>query len=98
MEHFNKLTPAEAERLAHLVEELGEATQAIGKILSHGYESKHPDGGPTNREQLETEIGHIHAHVNMLLNAGDIKAEPVNHAIRIKHNKVKKYLHHQEAE
>lgn len=54
-QHFNQLTPAEAERLALLAEECGEVIQAIGKILRHGYESRHPDGGPTNREALERE-------------------------------------------
>lgn len=39
MEHFNQLSPAEAERLALLSEELGEAQQAIGKILRHGQPS-----------------------------------------------------------
>ena len=39
---FNGLTPAEAERLSYLLEELGEAQQAIGKILRHGYESRDP--------------------------------------------------------
>ncbi len=33
MTHFNELTPAEAERLAYLAEECGEAIQIIGKIL-----------------------------------------------------------------
>jgi hypothetical protein len=37
MEYFNSLTPAELERLSLLLEELGEAQQAIGKILRHGY-------------------------------------------------------------
>ena len=37
---FNKLSAAEAERLALLLEELGEAQQAIGKILRHGYENR----------------------------------------------------------
>ena len=41
-QQFNKLTPAEAERLFYLLEELGEAQQAIGKILRHGYESRDP--------------------------------------------------------
>jgi NTP pyrophosphatase (non-canonical NTP hydrolase) len=41
-EQFNGLTPAEAERLFYLLEELGEAQQAIGKILRHGYESRDP--------------------------------------------------------
>lgn len=34
---FNQLTNAQAERLHILLEELGEAQQAIGKILRHGY-------------------------------------------------------------
>lgn len=41
-EQFNGLTPAQAERLFYLLEELGEAQQAIGKILRHGYESRDP--------------------------------------------------------
>ena len=36
------LNPAQAERLFYLLEELGEAQQAIGKILRHGYESRDP--------------------------------------------------------
>ena len=35
--HFNKLTPAQAERLAILIEECGEVIQAATKILRHGY-------------------------------------------------------------
>jgi hypothetical protein len=45
-QHFNGLTPAEAERLALLAEECGEVIQAIGKVLRHGYESRHPYGEP----------------------------------------------------
>lgn len=41
-EHFNRLTPAEHERLAYLMEECGEVVQIIGKILRHGYESRDP--------------------------------------------------------
>jgi NTP pyrophosphatase (non-canonical NTP hydrolase) len=41
-QQFNGLTPAQAERLFYLLEELGEAQQAIGKILRHGYESRDP--------------------------------------------------------
>lgn len=36
-EPFNDLSNAELERLALLLEELGEAQQVIGKILRHGY-------------------------------------------------------------
>lgn len=41
-EHFNRLTPAEHERLAYLMEECGEVIQIIGKIMRHGYESRDP--------------------------------------------------------
>lgn len=57
MKHFNKLTPAETERLAILAEECGETIQVIGKILRHGYESFHPkDYATTNRTLLENEL------------------------------------------
>lgn len=42
-QHFNRLTPAQAERLAMLAEECGEVIQIVGKILRHGYDSWHPD-------------------------------------------------------
>ena len=55
--HFNKLTPAEAERLAMLAEECGEVIQVIGKILRHGYDSFHPaDPSVTNRDLLGREL------------------------------------------
>lgn len=95
MKHFNNLDPAEAERLALLLEELGEAQQAIGKILRHGYESCHPDGGPTNRETLERELGDVRAAEAMLLEAGDLNSAQVQLCSRQKQEKVKRYLHHQ---
>lgn len=56
-EHFNKLTPAQAERLAMLIEEAGEVIQAAGKILRHGYSNYHPDTPHiTNRETLLREV------------------------------------------
>lgn len=73
MQHFNNLTPAEAERLAMLAEECGEVIQAVGKILRHGYDSHHPDqaGKPpefrhTNRDQLKQELADLLAVVDMM--------------------------------
>lgn len=43
MNHFNRLTPAQAERLAMLAEECAEVVQVVGKILRHGYDSYHPN-------------------------------------------------------
>lgn len=73
MKHFNQLTPAEHERLSLLLKELGEAQQAIGKILIHGYESCHPNNpNKTNRNDLEEELGHIRNAQRMMIDAGDI--------------------------
>jgi NTP pyrophosphatase (non-canonical NTP hydrolase) len=93
-QHFNGLTPAEAERLALLAEECGEVIQAIGKVLRHGYESRHPDGGPTNREALEKEIGDAHHAIIRMGNAGDISGNAVLRHADDKEKNVAKYLHH----
>jgi len=95
MQNVNGLTPAEAERLALLLEELGEAQQAIGKILRHGYESRHPDGGPTNREALQRELGDVYAAIDMLKDAGDTDPLAMSMAMTRKKERVHQYLHHQ---
>lgn len=83
MEHFNQLTPAEAERLALLAEECGEVIRAIGKVLRHGYENTHPDGGPTNREALESECGDVYHAMLRMWAAGDMCVRPAGRQIRI---------------
>jgi NTP pyrophosphatase (non-canonical NTP hydrolase) len=94
-QHFNQLTPAEAERLALLMEELGEAQQAIGKILRHGYESTHPDGGPTNRATLEREIGDIQNAIELMIGNNDIDRDEIDSRVAYKTLAAKSYLHHQ---
>jgi len=96
MEHFNELTPAEHERLSLLLEEMGEAQQIVGKILRHGYESRHPKGGPTNRDLLAEELGHVRHAENLMTLADDLDCEVVVRSIASKSRRVKKYLHHQE--
>lgn len=95
--HFNGLTPAEAERLALLSEELGEAQQAIGKVLRHGYGSCHPDAprGPDNREALEKELGDVSAAVGLLTEAGDLSEGRIDYARDLKRRRVGRYMHHQ---
>lgn len=99
MDHFNKLTPAEAERLAMLAEECGEIIQVIGKILRHGYESSHPDDAEdtTNRTLLEREIGDFECVFAMMAGAGDVKTEYIGACFKAKQRKVGKYLHHASA-
>ena len=91
---FNGLTPAEAERLALLSEELGETVQAIGKVLRHGYENSHPDGGPTNRESLERECGDVRHAILRLCDAGDLREAAINEHADDKAISVQEYLHH----
>ena len=88
------MSPAELERLAVLVEELGEAAQAVGKVLRFGYENRY-DAGQTNREQLTLELGHVKAAAEVLENAGDVdKLELHDHATR-KHVKLRTFFKHQ---
>lgn len=91
--HFNQLTPAEAERLAVLAEECGEVIQAVGKILRHGYESSHPDGGPTNRRTLEREIGDVLYAVDRIA-LHDLSSINIENAAAMKKQNIKPYLHH----
>lgn len=93
--HFNELTPAEAERLALLAEEMGEAIQVIGKILRHGYDSRHPDGGPNNRGLLESELGDVGAAVDLMVEAKDVDREFIDYETGRKRRRVHTYLHHQ---
>ncbi len=95
--HFNGLTPAEAERLALLLEEMGEAQQAIGKILRHGYESYSPfdETKVTNRRALEREMGDVMHALDRLQESGDLDAEEVNIRAEAKRASVRRYLHHQ---
>lgn len=93
-EHFNKLTPAEAETLALLAEECGELVQAIGKILRHGLWSEHPVSHIPNEVTLEREAGDVLAALRicevqkLLIWSGVIRARDQ------KIIRVRKYLHH----
>lgn len=95
---FNGLTPAEHERLAMLAEEAAEVVQIVGKILRHGYESKHPDNlnGPTNRQMLENEIADFYAIAGVMEDVKDVTVE--GEAVRQAIKKKRRYTHHQEGE
>lgn len=92
---MNHLSLAEIERLSLLAEEAGEVVQAVGKILRHGYESRHPDGGPTNRESLQREIGDLAAACQLMVSNHDLSAEGLELALDAKLLNVSRYLHHE---
>lgn len=102
IEPFNKLSPAGAERLALLLEEMGEAQQAIGKILRHGYESRNPEGrfghvGPSNRQALENELGDVLHAIDRLCESSDVNKNNIDRATARKAVSVGQWLHHQAA-
>lgn len=94
--HFNNLTPGEAERLAWLSEELGEAIQAIGKIQRHGYESVNPfiENSLTNREHLAKELGQVRLVIDILISYNEISQEEVREAYLAKLKTAQPFLHH----
>lgn len=91
----NDLAPGEAERLAILAEECGEVIQAIGKVLRHGYGSRHPSGGPTNRDTLERELGDLHAAVELMIYAMDLDPKALAMQQNVKWQQLKLWTHHQ---
>jgi NTP pyrophosphatase (non-canonical NTP hydrolase) len=103
---FNGLTAAEAERLAILAEECAETIQAVGKILRHGYHSFNPDlltqemqdadeTPPSNKSDLEKELGDVVFAINMLKDAGDVSRGKIETRAEVKAEKIREYLHHQ---
>lgn len=95
-ENFNKLTPAETERLALLAEECGEVVQIIGKILRHGYESTNPvtGDGITNRYKLERELGDIMFGIYLGVNNKDVSLERILNYVDNKRKTILQWLHH----
>lgn len=96
-EHFNQLSPAEAERLACLAEECGEVIQAVGKILRHGYEDYSPfdETQTTNRKHLEREIGDLSAVIDTMRFANDVSDLRIHRAANEKLTKLPRWTHHQ---
>lgn len=73
MTHFNGLTPAEAERLAMLIEECGEVIQAATKVLRHGWDSHHPDNPHAdNRNMLHVEIMDLQGVIGAMGSLGEL--------------------------
>lgn len=93
--HFNKLTPAEAERLAMLAEECGEVIQIVGKILRHGYDSYHPANPRlTNRDLLANELRDVNAILHSM-GKSELSDYSVQDYLEVWERKLK-FTHHQE--
>jgi NTP pyrophosphatase (non-canonical NTP hydrolase) len=97
MRPFNQLSPAQAERLAMLIEEAGEVIQAATKVLRHGYSSYHPDDPQwSNRELLQREIRDLLVVLELMANAGDRNTIYADDVLYEKAREKKlRYTHHQ---
>lgn len=84
------------ERLAILLEELGEVQQIVGKIIRHGYESYNPfdESETTNRCLLEKELGHVEWIVNFMAKNNDISKAEIAKSSAQKQTTISQYLHH----
>ena len=92
--HFNELSPAAAEALAFLLEELGEAQQVIGKILRHGLTSHHPTTHERNDAALARELGDIRAAMVIVTRLGIVVEADVYQRTTEKLDRVGAWLHH----
>ena len=100
MENINKLTFAESERLAILMEECGEVIQIIGKILRHGYSSSDPNiikpYQITNRDLLTHEVADILAITELMTTTSDLDKSRLISARDGKLSRITGYTHYQE--
>lgn len=96
---FNKLSDAEAERLAILAEECAEVIKCVGKILRHGYEGFDPTGkeNGSNRQQLSDECGQIFAEIDNINSCLDLDIQWFNDGRHERYRRIldSKYRHHQ---
>jgi len=94
--HFNKLSEAEQERLAILIEECAEVVQVGCKILRHGYESDNNGKLPeTNRQQLQRELGDLLHALDRMETAADVSGVELLKRKISKPAHIQPYLHHQ---
>lgn len=91
------LDASEIERLAVLIEECAEVSQAACKVLRHGYSSYNPfdPDQKTNQRHLAQEIGHLLNAISMMKNCFDICPHEMSKSKRKKKRTIRKYLHFQ---
>ncbi len=97
---FNKLIPAQAERLTLLIEEASEIAHIGCKILRHGYQYGHSKNPfKTNRQILEEKILDFTAVLSLLYATEELKPlvpETIPEQLEeIIYNKAK-WFHHQD--
>ena len=85
------LEPKLDEILNILQEESVEVVQAVCKVRRFGFEGHHPDTTQTNREHLAEELGDLQCMIELLIADGIVTQEELDHAKRMKIEKLKKW-------
>ena len=95
---MNKLTNAQNERLALLMEECGEVIHIIGKIQRHGMDSFNPyDPNETpNKKRLAAEIADLTISLALIVHSGDIDEDDIESIAEITIKNLRKFLHCEE--
>lgn len=88
--HFNNLTPAEAERLANVIECLAEVSGTAAIILHHGWE-----WALDTRDFMQKHMGKALAAMTILCEAGDVSKEAIMEKKRDYLATINKIMHHQ---
>ena len=93
----NDLSNAELERLAILSEECSEVIKVINKTIRRGYSSSNPEitNSPTNREDLEREVGDVLWVISLMGITGDISL-PMAKLDQGRQHRKERYLQHQQ--
>ncbi len=88
-----RLTPPEQELVVRLMSECAEVIHAAEKLLSHGADPRHPDGGDTNHHHLSVELGHVEAVATKLAVTGVVDQSIVHIGREAKLAGIGRYLH-----
>jgi NTP pyrophosphatase (non-canonical NTP hydrolase) len=90
------LSAAEEERLSLLMEECAEVIHICAKIKRHGFASAHPaerDSLISNRQNLQKEIGHVLAAMDLMIANEDISSRYIVEGRVYKRGSVRQWLH-----
>jgi NTP pyrophosphatase (non-canonical NTP hydrolase) len=79
-----------AEALVILQEECAEVIQSVTKAFRFGLDSQYL-GGPTKKEELETEIGDLLCIIDILIEKALLSDSNINGAKQVKRNKLNKW-------
>lgn len=98
MNHFNSLTPAQAERLAILAQAAAALGVAIARCQQHGLASFNLQTGEINLHALSKEVGAVVAATGLMVLAQDIRRDSCDSFANLAAEQMYRLSHHQQPE